>query len=121
MKITIEMSKEAYEIAKKVYSGQMTKNEGKIEINRCTGMNEGSAAAFITIFLSMMNGEVYKRAFNNDTNKLLFESIRRDYGQKYLENALNAAQKHIDYYSTFGNGKLVGLQKIVNQMRKHNT
>ena len=62
LKITREMSKGAYEIAKKVYSGQITRTEGKIEINRVTGMNEGSAQAFITIFLAMMNGEEYKRA-----------------------------------------------------------
>lgn len=117
LKITMEMSKGAYEIAKKVYSEQLTRNEGKIEINRATGMSEGSAQAFITIFLAMMNGEEYKRAFNNATNKFLFESIRQDYGQNSLEIALNAAQKHIDYYSTLGKGNLTGLQKIVNEMR----
>jgi hypothetical protein len=54
LKITMEMSKGAYEIAKKVYSEQLTRNEGKNEINRTTGMSEGSAQAFITIFLAMM-------------------------------------------------------------------
>jgi len=49
-KITMEMSKGAYEIAKKVYSGKLTRNEGKVEINKVTGMHEGSALAFITIF-----------------------------------------------------------------------
>lgn len=117
MKITMEMSKGAYEIAKKVYSGQLTRNEGKIEISRYTGMNEGSAQAFITIFLSMMNGEEYKRAFNNDTNKFLLESIRQDYGEDAFENALYAVQKHIDYYSTLGKGHLTGLQTIVNQLK----
>ncbi len=118
MKITMKMSKGAYEIAKKVYSGQMTRNEGKIEINRVTGMNEGSAQAFISIFLAMMNGEEYKRAFNNDTNKFLLESIRQDFGEASHNNALNAVQKHIDYYSTLGKGNLSGLQKIVNQMKR---
>jgi 5-methylcytosine-specific restriction enzyme A len=117
LKITIEMSKGAYEIAKKVYLGIITRNEGKFEINRVTGMNEGSAQAFITIFLAMMNGEEYKRAFNNDTNKFLLESIRQDFGQVYFTKALNAVQKHIDYYSTLGKGNLSGLQKIVNEMR----
>ncbi|MGG3449895.1 hypothetical protein [Domibacillus aminovorans] len=116
MKITMEMSKGAYEIAKKVYLGQMTRGDGKIEINRVTDMNEGSVQAFITIFLAMMNGEVYKRAFNNDTNKFLLESIRQDFGEDFYKNALNAVQKHIDYYSTLGKGNLSGLQKIVNQM-----
>lgn len=78
------MSKMAYQIAKKVYSEQLTRNEGKIQINRKTGMNEGSAQAFITIFFAMMNGEVYKRAFNNETNRFLFESIKRDFGKSIL-------------------------------------
>jgi 5-methylcytosine-specific restriction enzyme A len=81
-------------------------------------MTEGSAQAIITIFLAMMNGEEYKRAFNNDTNKFLLESIRQDFGQDSYENALNAVQKHIDYYSTLGKGKLSGLQKIINEMRE---
>jgi len=117
MKITMKMSKGTYEIAKKVCTGQMTRNEGEIKINRVTGMNEGSAQAFITIFLAMMNGEEYKRAFNNNTNKFLLESIRLDFGKDFYKNALNAVQKHIDYYSTLGKGNLSGLQKIVNQMR----
>jgi 5-methylcytosine-specific restriction protein A len=117
LKITMEMSKGAYEITKKVYLGQITRNEGKIEINRVTGMNEGSAQAFITIFLAMMNGEEYKRAFNNETNKFLLGSIRQDFGEDYYKNALDAVQKHINYYSTLGKGNLTGLQTIVNQMR----
>lgn len=43
MKITMEMSKVAYEIAKKVYSGQLTRKKGMFEINKSTGMSEGSA------------------------------------------------------------------------------
>jgi len=118
VKITIQMSKGAYEVAKKVYSGQLSRSEGKVEINKATGMNEGSAQAFITIFLAMMNGEEYKRAFNNDANKFLLESIRKDYGEKSFQNALNAVQKHIEYYSTLERGNLAGLQTIVNQMRQ---
>ena len=113
MKITMKMSEGAYEIAKKVYSGDLTRNEGKTEINRRTGMSEGSAQALITIFLAMMNGEVYKRAFNNNTNEFLLKSIRRDYGEQYYKKALNAAQKHVDYYSTLGKGELLGLQVII--------
>lgn len=117
MKITMAMSKEAYNIAKKVYSGQLTRNAGKIEINRLSGMSEGSAQAFITIFLAMMDGEEYKRAFNNDTNKYLLESIRKDFGERYYLNALNAVQKHINYYATLGKGNLSGLQNIINEMK----
>ena len=116
MKITMEMSRGAYEIAKRVYSGQMSRSEGKIEINRLNGMGVGSAQDFITIFLAMLNGEEYKRTFNNDTNKFLLESIRKDFGEDSFRDALKAVQKHIDYYSTLNNGNLSGLQKIINQM-----
>lgn len=115
-KITIDMSKGAYEIAKKVYFKQITRIEGSLEINKVTGMNVGSAQAFITIFLAMMNGEVYKRAFNNETNKFLLESIKDDFGEDVFRSALNAVQKHINYYSTLGKGNLKGLQDIVYEM-----
>lgn len=106
MKITMAMSKEAYNTAKKVYRRQLSRSEGKIEIHRLSGMSEGSAQAFITIFLAMMDGEEYKRAFNNATNRFLIESIREDFGEHYYLNALNAAQKHINYYATLGKGNL---------------
>lgn len=117
MKITMEMSKGAYEIAKKVYSKHISFSDAKFEINKVTGMSVGSAHAFLTIFLAMMNGEVYKRAFNNAANKYILESIERDFGVEYLIKALNAAQQHIDYYSTLGKGNLTGLQEIVDQLR----
>lgn len=117
MKITMEMSKAAYLTAKQVYAGHLTRTEGKIEINRLSGMNEGSAHAFITIFLAMMEGEEYKRAFNNETNTFLLTSIREDFGERHYLNALNAVQKHIDYYATLGKGNLTGLQNIVKQFR----
>lgn len=79
-----------------MYSGQLTRKEGMFEINKSTGMSEGSAQAFITIFLAMMNGEECKRVFNNDTNRFLLESIRRDYGEESFIKAKNAVQKHLD-------------------------
>lgn len=43
MKITLEMSMGAYDIAKRVYRGELTRTDGKVKINQLTGMNEGSA------------------------------------------------------------------------------
>lgn len=80
-------------------------------------MSEGSAQAFITIFIAMMNGEEYKRDFNNETNRFLLTSIRKDYGENTFRKALIAVQKHIDYYSTLGKGDLSGLQDIINEMK----
>lgn len=117
MEITLDMSKGALDTAKKVYRGELTRSEGKIEINRRTGMNEGSAQDFITIFLAMMSGKVYKRAFNNATNKFLLESIKQEFGEESYRKALKAVQQHIDYYATLGKGKLTGLQRIIDQLK----
>jgi ribosomal protein RSM22 (predicted rRNA methylase) len=50
MKITKEMVEQAYEHAKKVYHGQLTRSEAKTEISKVTGMNSGSAQDYITVF-----------------------------------------------------------------------
>lgn len=118
MKITAEMSQGAYIIAKKLYFKEITRSESKSLIAEKTGMSEGSAQAFVTIFLAMMDGREYKRAFNNYTNKLLLESIHRDFGVKMLQKALEAVQSHINYYATLGKGNLTELQEIVNDMKR---
>lgn len=118
MKITLAMSEQAYGVAKKVYFGQLSRSEGKVEINKRTGMNSGSAQAFITIFLAMMDGNEYKRAFNNATNQFLLESIRRDFGEEALQKALAAAQKHVNYYATLNKGNLTGLQEIIDRFNE---
>lgn len=115
VRISMEMSKGAYEIAKRVYEDQITFSEAKLLIHRETNMAEGSAHIFILIFLAMMEGKEYKRAFNNSTNEFLINKIREDFGEKYYQKALEAAQKHVDYYSTLGRGNLRGLQEIINR------
>lgn len=117
MKITFKMSQEAYPIAKKVYAGNCSRQEGKAEISKLTGMTEGSAQALITIFLAMMAGETYKRAFNNETNRFLLESIRADYGKESFQKALLAAQGHVKYNATLNKVDLNGLQNIIDELQ----
>lgn len=118
MKITMDMTRGAYEVAKKVYAGSLSRTQGKDEINKTTGMNAGSASDFITIFLAMMEGKVYKRAFNNESNLYVLNNIRIDYGDIAFKKALDAAQQHVDYYSGLGKGNLTGYQTIINELRK---
>nr|WP_307991489.1 hypothetical protein [uncultured Niameybacter sp.] len=66
----------------------------------------------------MMQGETYKRAFNNATNKYLFESIREDFGEAYFIKALDAAEKHVKYYDTLNKGHLAGLEEIIGELRE---
>lgn len=117
MKITMEMTKVAYEIAKKINTGKLSRTEAKYEINKQTGMNTVSANAFITVFLGMMEGKVYKRAFNNETNKFLIESIRKDFGEDAFIKALNAAEEHTKYYLSVKGDSLTGLEQIIKQYK----
>ncbi|WP_392455310.1 hypothetical protein ACF3OH_00465 [Chryseomicrobium aureum] len=119
MEITMDMTRGSYRILKSVYEGRMSRTQGKEEIHKTTGMNASSASAIITIFLAMMEGEVYKRAFNNASNLYLLENIRNDYGEEAFNKALSAAQQHINYYSTLGKGNLRGYQKIIDDLRKN--
>lgn len=113
-KITIDMSKGAYEIAKRVYLRQIKRSEGKLEINKTTGMNSGSAQDFITIFLAMMEGKEYHRTFNIKSTRFLLESIKVEFGDHYFKMALIAVQKHIEYYSKLKTGgNLRGLQDMI--------
>lgn len=118
MKITMDMSIGAYVVAKRVWEGSLTRTEAKSIIAKNTGMCEGSAFDFITIFLAMMKGVVYKRAFNNDTNRFLLESIRKDYDDEYFKKALTAADLHTKYYSTLGKVNLTGLEQILRELNE---
>lgn len=61
--------------------------------------------------------EMYTREHLIMKPKFLFESIKKDFGQEYITKALNASQKHVNYYSTLGKGNLSGLQRIINEMK----
>ncbi|WP_084234875.1 hypothetical protein [Papillibacter cinnamivorans] len=66
----------------------------------------------------MMNATVYKRAFNNDTNRFLLGSIRADYGEEYFRRALRAAWLHTQYYATLGKGNLRSLEEILRELEE---
>lgn len=64
VKITHAMVESTYRIARKIYTGDMSRVDGKVAVSKETGMVEGSADDYITVFLAMMNGEEYHRTIN---------------------------------------------------------
>lgn len=116
--ITNEMVSTAYEYAKKVYSGELTRNEGKFEIAKISGINPGSAQDLITDFLAMMEGSVYHRTMNNYATSYFIENIKKDFGEKSFQLALEATEKHIMYYNSLGYGKLKAKEDIVKKFRE---
>ena len=110
-----EMTEVAYEAAKKVYEGNLERAEARDVIARRTGMNPGSAGDYITDFLSMMAGEVYKRTLNEYTTRYYLKHIQMDYGENALQKALSACKQHAKYYATLGHGHLVYIERILSE------
>jgi hypothetical protein len=117
-KITNEMVKITYEYAKKVYIGKLTRQEGKLLISKETGMNPGSAQDYITCFLAMMEGKEYHRTMSNLGTSYFLENIRKDYGEKTFQLAIESTEKHIKYYNSLGYGKLKAKEDIIRRLKE---
>ncbi|MEN8493439.1 DUF4268 domain-containing protein [Dehalococcoides sp. THU3] len=113
--LTTEMTAVAYDVAKKVYEGALGRGEGKDEIVRMTGMNAGSAGDYVSNFLAMMKGEKYTRTLNEYTTKYFLDHILEDYGPSALQKAVTACKMHADYYATLGHGRLVYVERLVEE------
>ncbi|HBP64618.1 MAG TPA: hypothetical protein DD730_10155 [Desulfosporosinus sp.] len=116
-KITNEMVEIAYDYAKKVYSNELTRNEGKLEVAKVSGMNAGSAQDFITDFLAMMEGREYHRTMSNYGTTYFLKNIKKDFGDESFLLALEATEKHIKYYNSLGYGQLKAKEEIVKGLR----
>lgn len=112
--ITNEMVKCSYETARKVYDKEISRIEGKREISRKTGMGEGSAAIYITAFLSMLNGVRYTQTINFYATKYFLVHIGNDYGVEIQKKAAQATKGHVEYYRTKG-GYLAEFDKLAQQ------
>lgn len=118
MEITNQMVEGAYKIAKRVYEGDVTRNNGTFEIYKVTNMSLGSANGYITDFLAMVNGQRYTRTLNTYATRYYLENIKSDYGMAVFAKALEAVTKHVKYYNALGHGNLNSIQIIVDEMRE---
>lgn len=117
-KLTNEMAKIAYDIAKRVYAGSLSRTEGRNEIVKLTEMNAGSAGDYITDFLAMMDGMQYARTLNEYSTRYFLEHIMKDFGIEFLRKAISACKKHAEYYAALGHGKLAYVERIIREFEK---
>lgn len=117
-KITKDMIETAYIYAKKVYMGELSRIEGKVEVSETTGMNVGSAQDYITDFLAMMEGKEYHRTMSNIGTEYFLMQIRNDFGQEAFERAIYATEQHIKYYNSLGYGQLKEKEKLVKRLKE---
>lgn len=101
VKVTPEMTRECYKQAKKAYKNHYIYSDDLAEeVSKKTGMNYNTAKMNIHSMTQMLRGEEYNRLLSADSLDLCLKLICDDFGQKGLENALNATKLHIEYLKT---------------------
>lgn len=100
-KITEEVVKESYKVAKKVYTKEITLKEGKNILSHY--MKPNSANDYIYNFKCMMDGKKFTRTNNAYAVEYYLENIYNEYGFEILKNALKSVKLHIEYYEPLKN------------------
>ena len=98
MNIPDSTSVAAYDVAKRVYEGSLTREAGLSSLTAAHSMNRNSAADYLGIFSCMVEGRRYTRTSNAFATDYYLTQIHKHYGADGLRNALTALCLHLDYY-----------------------
>lgn len=110
--------KAAYEVAKRVYEGGLSRAAGIEELHKRFGLNRGSAADTISNIGYMLNGAPFERTNNAFATEHFLERIYRDFGLDGLNKAIHALEKHVEYYEGLPRGnKLLQIRRILQRYR----
>lgn len=113
--INEDMIKAAYEYSRKVFHNEIDFTVAVDKINLMTGMDRGSAQAYVHVFQKMMDGTEYKRTLNTAATTYYLVNIKEDYGHEYFVNAISAVKQHTEYYSKQGRGHLRSIEGLVKE------
>lgn len=92
--ITPEMAMLTCKLGDKIYLGQMRQPDAKKKLAEI-GMNEASAAMYLTAYRRMLTGEVFKRGVKVSDSRRMFEHIRKVYGKNGIRKAIKAYDLHL--------------------------
>ncbi len=110
-KITLDIIKEIYPIAKDVYHGKIGKAEAVLKFEG--RVNPGTVGSYISTFKSMMRGQRYTRTLKITATRYFLEQILIDYDKEIFLNAIEALKGHVIYYEGFKTGsKLTGIREL---------
>lgn len=116
--ITPDMVREAYKVARRVYAQEVTRHAGIDDLVKRVKYNPSSAADAIDNYRCMRNGDGYERKNNLFTVRHYLEMIHRDDGLQALSQALDAVEKHLDYYDGVSTGgPQPGQRKLLEEFR----
>lgn len=96
-----------FNTAKKVYEGNLSKNDGINTLVRELDMNRGSANMIIgQILPKLLDGKLFTRTLSVDLFNSFLRFILEDFGTERLKNSLSALKMHIDYIKSKGDAKI---------------
>ena len=99
--ITETMVECVYQMARKVYAGEIGRTDARFAVHEQCGMDAGSAGDYISAFLYMMDGgKCYKRTINTFATEYYLEHIGIDYGRQAQITAAKIVKEHVKYYET---------------------
>lgn len=111
-KITEEQVCAAFEISKKVFSGDLKKSEGVNVLVSNYYLNKASAGDFIQCFKCMLEGRIFQRAMSCSAMDYFLEKIDCDFSPVYLKNAVKALDLHIEYWERHYQTNVISMRNV---------
>jgi 5-methylcytosine-specific restriction enzyme A len=104
-KITPAQHEQAYQLGKDVFARRLSISKAK-ERMRATAINLNSATDLIYNVGHMLRGECYRRRMSLPATSSYYAWIERDFGTESALSAVQATEKHLEYYESISHGNL---------------
>lgn len=112
-KITNEQINAAFDIARRVYLGDLKASLGASQLSREHGININSATGFIRDYRHLRKGECYRRTLSTPAADVFLRRIFKEDGADALALAIAAVWAHIAYYEQKSETTVCALRKVV--------
>jgi 5-methylcytosine-specific restriction enzyme A len=103
---------EAYRCGRQVHAGIMRITDAKRRLEEI-GLNPNTSVDLVYGLGHLLDGHRYTRTMRADIVEDYLVWIERDYGRKFLRNALSALQQHIEYYRSLTKSPMRGHVKLL--------
>ena len=100
MKITNIQIEAIYEVAVKIFAGQVTLEAGIKVLQEQYQWNPSSARYYVKAHGLMMKGELFQKTISAPATDYFLSRIAKDQGPIALQTAVRAVRKHIKYYES---------------------
>lgn len=114
MKIERSKYEATYRCGQQVHAGNMRISDAKTRLAGI-GINTNSSADLVYGLGHMLNGHRYTRTMSAELVGDYLVWIERDYGQKFLKNAVSSLKQHVEYYQSLTKSPMRGHVKILDQ------